>query len=118
VFLDSGTGWNSMAGGLGDVMFIGFLGPNHSHRILVRQGFDFGLWVFAKRSKFFAMSMRFIMSMLVIACMTWSSSGAKHKKVMGTFASVDESEWFNPLENKDKVEAFIETWGGQGYLKK
>ena len=62
-----------------------------------------------------AMSMRFIMSMLVIATMTSSSSGAKHKKVMDTFASVDESEWFNPLENKDKVEAFIETWGGQDF---
>lgn len=58
------------------------------------------------------MSMRFIMSMLVIATMTWPSSGAKQKKVMDTFASVDESEWFNPLENKDKVDAFIETWGG------
>ena len=64
------------------------------------------------------MSMRFIMSMLVIATMTSSSSGAKHKKVMYTFASVDESEWFNPLENKDKVEAFIETWGGQDFWKR
>ena len=63
------------------------------------------------------MSMRFIMSMLVIATVTWPSSGAKQKKVMDTFASVDESEWFNPLENKDKVDAFIETWGGQGIEK-
>ena len=38
----------------------------------------------------------------------------KSKKYEDTFATQPEDMWFDPSMHTDSIEAYIETWGGQG----